>query len=100
MVRRRPPPQPVPRPLRQALRDAVGAFQDGSLCLPAGEECTLETDAFFWSAFGHDAFLPERGFEPPPWDEIQRNLDLEFWEALGEEEAATQSPPLLMLSVC
>lgn len=144
MVRRRPPPQPVPRPLRQALRDAVRGDQDGWLCLPAGEASTLETDAFFWSAFDeegtaeedtvevngrwfqatldgatvhdictgaaaledpqsdevllealtyyfeHDAFLPERGYEPPPWDEIQRNLDLEFWEALGEEEAGTQ----------
>jgi hypothetical protein len=36
-----------------------------------------------------DAFMPQIGApDPPPWEETQRRLDLEFYESLGPEDPA------------
>ena len=37
--------------------------------------------------YDYDAFLPERGYKPPPTDQIMHDLNLKFYNQLGEESA-------------
>lgn len=50
---------------------------------PPSDELLLESFVYYWR---FDAWLPAPGAsDPPPWQETKRELDREFFDALGPE---------------
>jgi hypothetical protein len=59
---------------------------------PPTDDLLLESFLYYWR---FDAYLPEPGApDPPPWEETKRELDLAFYESLGDErgEVACREP--------
>ncbi len=46
------------------------------------DDWLLESFVYY---FMYDAYLPEHGYIPPPHEEILHNLDLQFYDALSDE---------------
>jgi hypothetical protein len=46
------------------------------------DELLLEAFKYYYE---YDAFLPERGYEPLPIEELRLSIDREFYDSLGEE---------------
>jgi len=54
--------------------------------LSGTQDDAMRLESFIYY-FRFDAFLPRIGApDPPPWEETQRKMDLEFYEKLGPED--------------
>ena len=51
---------------------------------PPSDDLLFEAFLYYYN---YDAFLPERGFKPPPTEQILHDLDLDFYNQLGEESS-------------
>ncbi len=64
----------------QTIEDVVWSARQ--LESPPSEDLLIEAFTYYVK---FDAFLPERGFEPPSEEEITARLDREFYDSLGDE---------------